>query len=689
MSQCLFILYFTCCFFIPGWLLFNLLSLRRYVFLLSFSLSYAFLTAVLIVLQIAKLPVSFFAPVILIGSVVFGMLWLIRLFWVNKIVLNRKRDEAAAGQRYLRYRPSILIAFSIILGLLWIYLWWAGPYLEIPSDVWTHVVRFRETKEQIDTGQFATAPSINFFLQQRRDWFVIVAFLIRWSHLPAPHLLTPLTVIVLSFFCSGIFFTALALFRNFRMTIRQKSALAAAAAIFCAISMGTSVFAYIRYYAFAPAILNYILFLTAVIVAYDWLNAKKWKSHAVWIVPLLILVMNTIHKQEALFTCFMIMGIAFVNIAHWLISRRQDTILICGERPLEYRLPVKSVVIAGVSLIVWLGLFFLMRYNNPINWLAPNTILPNIPVPEASVPVIFKAFTITAPHDPILRLFVYQLYMMYETIGCWGIFVYLLFLIWFRQLAKSSYLIAGMLMPLFTILNPITVDFFVRLTTSSNVHPITLYRFNYMLPLPFVAAFAFVKAFETVFQRNPRGWNCGILAGRKRIFAGIAGIIIITGLIGLLFPINNRWIYAPNSRIYTLNKQSEHDAHWRDDLIEFAGNREGRLVITDPVTGRIFFQLYPEYNYIGLQWMQSNDPEKEFAGIIKQDRNILNKGLIIINRHDGLPSVTGRISKHWAEDALQTSRYYSTNAIAFVESQTNRFKLIWAKDRIEVFQIIP
>ena len=39
-------------------------------------------------------------------------------------------------------------------------------------------------------------------------------------------------------------------------------------------------------------------------------------------------------------------------------------------------------------------------------------------------------------------------------------------------------------------------------------------------------------------------------------------------------------------------------------------------------------------------------------------------------RRDGVPSVTGRISKHWPEDAFLTNRYYSTNAIAFVESNT-------------------
>ena len=87
--------------------------------------------------------------------------------------------------------------------------------------------------------------------------------------------------------------------------------------------------------------------------------------------------------------------------------------------------------------------------------------------------------------------------------------------------------------------------------------------------------------------------------------------------------------------------------------------------------------------------MDSNEPETQFFEVTKRLPEFRTIGIVIINRRDGVPSVTGRISKHWPEDAFLTSRFYSPKAIAFVESHTNQFKLLWAKDRIEVFKIIP
>ncbi|MBU1857391.1 MAG: hypothetical protein KKC28_10470 [Verrucomicrobia bacterium] len=138
------------------------------------------------------------------------------------------------------------------MGLLWVYLWWAGPYLEIPSDAWNHVRWFRDAQAQINAGRFAEAAASPYgvLVLQGNDWYLIVAYLMRWSGISIPRVLTPLTIMTVSTFCTGIFFCALAVFRPFRVSIRQKGWMAAGATLFCAVTMGTSVFAYIRYYAF-------------------------------------------------------------------------------------------------------------------------------------------------------------------------------------------------------------------------------------------------------------------------------------------------------------------------------------------------------------------------------------------------------------------------------------------------------
>jgi heme/copper-type cytochrome/quinol oxidase subunit 4 len=733
-NQFIFICLFAGCFFVPGWLVLNALNLRPHRFLLSFSLSYVLLIITVTALQVAKLPTSCFAPFILGGSVVFGALWLARFARIRYF-----RDEQ---NRSFRSRPGILIPFAAVMGLLWVYLWWVGPYLEIPSDAWNHVGFFRNAQAQINAGRFGeAAPSpYGSFVCQGNDWYLIIAYLMRWSGISMPRVLTPLTVMTVSTFCAGIFFCALAVFRPFRVSIWKRGWMAAGSALFCAATMGTSVFAYIRYYALAPTILNYLLFLSATLIALDWLNIRKWWTNAVWLIPALILTMNVVHGQEVLFTCFMIMGLALVNIARGLIGSRRnkpdaseaprgeprgifaepceakDAIPSCGilrcqgnggqepqgflakkgvlsktsiEGAAQSILFAKSLIVAGIAIGAWLGLFYWLRHSNPIIWPTAHTIMPNMPTPAVVVPLVFKALTISPPAHPVVRLVVYQFYTFYQTIGCWGLFVYIAFLLGFRQMVKSNYLLAGMASPLLTVFNPITIDLFVRLITLQlpGVSPVTIVRFNYMLPLPFVAAFALGSAVESLTRRagRPGAESCG----RRSKAALIKAAIIVIGLVGLIFPIHNRWVDAPFSRLYTLSKHFGNDVERWKDLTDFAAGFQNPVLITDPNTGLIFSRLYPEYSSCGLQWMDSNEPETHFLEAVKRQPELRTRGIVIINRRDGIPSVTGRISKHWPEDAFLTSRFYSPKAIAFVESHTNCFKLLWAKDRIEVFKIIP
>ena len=699
-NQFIFICLFAGCFFVPGWLVLKALNLRRHRFLLSFSLSYALLISILTALQFAKLPTAGFAPCILCVAIVFGALWSARFTWIRYFRTEQNRSWQSGSFRSqpgFRSRPGILVPFAAVTGLLWVYLWWAGPYLEIPSDAWNHVWWLRFAQGQINAGQFGEAAASLYgpLVRQGKDWYLIIVYLMRWSGLSIPRVLMPLTIMTVSTFCAGIFFCALAVFRPFRISIWTRGWLAAGAALFCAVTMGTSVFAYIRYYALAPTILNYLLFLSATFIALDWLNTRKWWTNAVWLIPALMLTMNAVHSQEVLFTCFMIMGLAMVNIARRLIGSKRDKPDSRGLSKTSVKGATqsvwlaKSLIVAGLAIIAWLGLFFWLRHKNPIIWPTAHTIMPNMPTPAVAVPLFFKAFTISPPVHPVVRLCVYQFYTFYQTIGCWGFFVYIAFLLGFRQMAKSNYLLAGMAMPFLTVFNPITIDLFVRLITwqSPGMPPVTIWRFNYMLPLPFVAAFALGSAIETLRQRKARqgAESCG----RRSNATLIKATIIIIGLVGLIFPIQNRWIDAPFSRLFTLARNFGNDMGRWQDLTDFAAGFKNPMLITDPNTCLMFYHLYPEYPLCGLQWMDSNEPEAKFLEAAKRQPELLKRGIVIINRRDGVPSVTGRISRHWGEDAFLPSRFYAPNAIAFVESHTNRFKLLWAKDRIAVFQIIP
>lgn len=690
-NQCVFIFLFAGCFLVPGWLVLTALNLRQHRFLLALSLSYAWLVSVLAFLQFVKLAPACFAPFILGGAIIFGMLGLARAVRMrcSRNEPNRRSPARWCGLKpWLRCRPAILIPFMAVMSLLWAYLWLAGPYLEIPSDAWHHIWRLRYIQGQINAGQYGE-PYITLsrlLTHQGAPWYLVVAYLARWSGLSIPGICMPLTIMTVSTFCAGIFFGALAVFRPFRFSIRKKGWLAAGATLFCVVTMGTSVFAYIRYYALAPTILNYLIFLGATLVALDWFNRPKWWTNAVWLIPLLILTMNIVHSQEVLFTFFMIMGLALTNIAGRLIRAQTPF-----KETLASVLIVKSLVVAGLAIIAWLAIFFWAKHANPIIWPTAHTIMPNMPFhADQSAPLFFKSLIITPPSHPVARLFVYQFYMFYQTIGCWGFMVYLAFLFGFKQMAKSNYLLAGMASPLLTIFNPITIDLFVRLVTtlqSPGTSPITIYRFAYMLPLALVASLAMGNA-VAILRRQIVDRTTARFP-KPTAAAVIKATIVVVGLIGFIWPINNRWIEAPFSRLYTLSRHFGNDTSRWQDLTDFVAGLKNPMLITDPNTCLIFYHLYPERPSFGLQWMNATEPEAQFIEAVKRQPELLTRGIVIINRRDGRPSVTGRISKHWPEDAFRPSAFYSPQAIAFVESRTNHFKLLWSKDQVQVFQIIP
>ncbi len=85
-----------------------------------------------------------------------------------------------------------------------------------------------------------------------------------------------------------------------------------------------------------------------------------------------------------------------------------------------------------------------------------------------------------------------------QVVTCWGVFVYGLFLLHFRSFRHQPFILAGLLMPLLIVFNPLTLMILTRWVTDLNA----IYRFNYMIPLPFVAGFLAMR-----FWQEMRSWR--------------------------------------------------------------------------------------------------------------------------------------------------------------------------------------
>ncbi|MBU1734831.1 MAG: hypothetical protein KJ692_06305, partial [Verrucomicrobia bacterium] len=333
--------------------------------------------------------------------------------------------------------------------------------------------------------------------------------------------------------------------------------------------------------------------------------------------------------------------------------------------------------------------FAAIRHFKPGSWISPDMIMPHAGLPTEPVNFIFRNLIISVPENPYLRLAVYQLFIFYQVVGCWGLFVYLLFLMMIRRFVKLPYLIAGMLIvPLLTVFNPFTTDLIVRMNQSA-----ALYRFIYLIPLPFVGGYLFVH-----FWGKAREWFYRMRAAPEKSVSPIwprlswlnfAGcILVLAGLIGLIFPINTAGIYAPYSKIYTLRKiPAGNDYRLIYDLGTIMAKYENKVILTDGWTSHYLAFYSPKNTYCYAKWLNSSNPENEPPEPYTWEK-LRRRGLIVINRRNGDLSITGRIAKHWPEDVLpKVSRYYSFEAQHYLESHPEKFQKIWSQDRITVYAV--
>ena len=169
-------------------------------------------------------------------------------------------------------------------------------------------------------------------------------------------------------------------------------------------------------------------------------------------------------------------------------------------------------------------------------------------------------------------------------------------------------------------------------------------------------------------------------------FAGC--LLILAGLTGLIWPINAAGIYAPYSKVYTLRKMpAGNDHHLIDDLGKIVAQHENKVILTDGWTAG-YLAFYASKNTCAhVKWLNSPNPATELPEPYTWE-NLRNRGLIIVNRRDGAPSITGKIAKHWPEDVLpKVSRNYSLEARYYLESHPEMFRKIWSRDRIAVYAV--
>ena len=640
--------------FLPGYCLVRLAGLAHIRYLLSFSLSYALYFFTLKYTQSTGMSVVGFEMVyistilVLIIAASLQLIWQLRAGSINLLV-NIKGYSVS-------HKTDIIAIAGIVVVVIG-YFSYAGPYLEVPSDVLRHLEYIKQMSGDVAAAEASGRPLSEQYLGLNgKYWHYLYVFISTWSgHLPVSSIFAASLFNVLVLVLGVYFFSKVVL----REMFKGRTALISAslvASVFFFLHFGVNIFSFVRYYTLAPVMLNLVLYFTVMSIAIQFFRSQDWPMREMLAAVFVLYASLHVHMQEGLFAVIMVLlmsGYLFFQAGRSILDQWQpdrDKSILIRRLLLD-----KSTIVFIPLAMMTLGFhaYSYLHYDR-------NQILQPKLIPLDTLLPFVKNLYILNPT-----------YQFYYVITLWGLAVILLFALNWRRFRNNSYIIAGMLSPLFTIFNPVFVDLFLRHSLS-----IMLWRLSFLVPIYFVAGYLLITALTRI-------WNGRLV---KKVMAGMTVLLLVM----LLFPVHTVYIDSPYSRLVTLKRVNGDVSpeHWGDLLAFLDMQKKPKRIITDPVTGYVVNALtkhssprdkiHRRWGYVELNYDDySQHPFDRYAG-----------SLFVVNKRNGGMSETGRIARHWPEEILQVEKYYQNDKLeAYIDLNPERFELLWSQDRIRVFSV--
>ncbi len=615
---------------VPGWLLVRLTGMDqgRPVFVLAGSyITYTWLAALS---KWLNLPLGGFYALYL------GLLLLLALL----LLRYRQTDgRPAADRRWLAGLTAVISCYGFYHLLV-------GPYTEVPADFLHHLNYTRQQLAGIADNHLGPERDwLSLFKQRGGIWYSLFALLTSLTGLDLDQALSVTVLLNSLVFLCAVYGFAWYLFGHYAISPTARLAASLLAAGFTATHMGLNVFSYIRYYALAPTMLNMVIYFAAVIATLELL---RWQGKRILYTLFLLLSLIAaimVHNQEGLF--ILVMGGMMLG---WfaLYPQQRNPFPVTRlqvHSQLAYRILFILLIAAFLALVVWAYL----KLQRPA--------------------VFYNKIIQLSPQGPILNriLFLNPGFQGIEVITNWGLLVYALLLVYWRRFVAHPFLFAGMLVPLFTVFNPLFVDWFMRMDGVN-----TLWRLLYIVPIHFVGALACVFLVEDVRAASSR---------LRRWVAGLTTALLFI----LLLPLGGLNDYARQ----TLASVDHDDSYlyWQDLMDHLDASYPNRVsILTDPVTGYMIAGLTRHRTYHRKFFNSGLHP----INLPRYGENTFEKysgWLLVINYRDGGHSQMGEIARHWPADILQTSTFYSEPLRRFIDSNPDQFRLSWENQGIRIYEI--
>lgn len=621
-----YLLLFAVFLFLPGWLLCRVVAPRRVDYLACFAASLLLLMANIGLFVHLRLPFAAFTAVVAAQ---------VLILTVGSWRLAGPPLSVPQAGAALRRNTHWLVGAALTAGSALAYLAWAGVYTEVPADVWRHLGYTQWALE----AQEGDRPHLPWHL-----WYYIPAWFRRLSGDGALGFVHGFGAANTLIQALGLYAFSFCIARRLAAGTARAACLAYVSVLFAAFSIGVDVFSYLRYYTFGPMFHNMLVYFCAVLLVVEIFETRRARPAVLAALAVLAATLYWVHDQELAFLYALVLALAGVTLLQYLPGAWR---LAGGPR--SVRDAHRADLYAAIAVLGGtLALFLCSRYNLPVQ----GKLDPWI-VPLASLLPFGEHLYIANPS-----------YQVYQSLTIWGLLVYVLFGLYWRELARSRYLLAGMLLPLVTVFNPLFIDMFIRYSDPSPV-----YRFIYAVPLHIVAAWCLMRCAEAL-----RG---AALAGK----AGAA--LAAAALLALLFPIAPGYLHNSYSRAYTLEPvPAGNDYGQWQDMINYLRARAPTRIITDPVSSYLL-RGTTHHRARGYKFHQVSIPLDRDAGYYAR----FTGALIVLNRRDGAISGNGRRARHWPADVLRVSRYYPPTLEHALRGAPGRFEPLWERDRVAVFRV--
>ena len=537
-------------------------------FLLCISISYALFAFVIVFARLMQFSYEQFS--MLVWSYLFIAGCIVAFFLIRSAVLGRltKQNKNLNKQNSQTFVSSLIdnSVIMIVVASLGLYHIAFGAYTEIPADVYFHIEKFQQILANFSANELKLIPSITTVIKQDAlVWYHLLAWLALNSGASVGQMVQTASLVSQTIFLIAVYVFALRIFHN-RNAVKV---IASFAVILIAAHFGVSVFSFLRYYSFAPAMLAFIFYFSAIIVVLNVLQQRNltglFLNSLLWLMLLLAAIL--VHTQEAMFiaihSCIIVCVFALALLRNSSVFFQTQAIVANEQSQHNFDLAVKLVAL-GVVIAFCIAYLFahyqLVHFGNNgqrLLELGPSIgFLPKLAILNPS-------------------------YQFIQVVTLWGVLVYALFFLYWQRYKRNLVLVSGMLVPAFTVFNPFFTDLFLRLTDST-----VLWRFCFLIPIHYVAADLIVLYLRRIFSSSI-------------VWHKVAASVALVAMFILLLPFKNGLHGLHYSRYPTWRavEQQQSYQHLEDVLAVLSAQADKKEVLTDPVTGYVLSGFTQHINY--------------------------------------------------------------------------------------------